>query len=145
MDKTYDESKMKTHQKQRIVTPENHWTPRKYRSIRKHQLKPERSSKRQDLVQPQPTKITSFIFWFVNESDARLTGVQLKRTKHADCHSTFIVYAHRRRLCSNWFGHGSTTISNPHCSLTFMLYVVSAICINVVNRHTLFAHMPRAL
>ena len=30
-------------------------------------------------------------------------------------------YAHGRRLCSNWFRHGSTTISYPpQCSLTFM-------------------------
>ena len=32
-----------------------------------------------------------------------------------------IVYAHGRRLCSNWFWHGSTAISYPQCSLTFML------------------------
>ena len=34
--------------------------------------------------------------------------------------SHLIVYAHGRRLCSNWFRHGSTTISYPQCSLTFM-------------------------
>ena len=33
---------------------------------------------------------------------------------------TLIVYAHVRRLCSNWVRHGSTTISYPQCSLTFM-------------------------
>ena len=26
----------------------------------------------------------------------------------------------RRRQCSNWFQHGSTTISYPQCSLTFL-------------------------
>ena len=31
-----------------------------------------------------------------------------------------IVYAHGRRLCSNRFRHGSTTISYPQCSLTFL-------------------------
>ena len=34
---------------------------------------------------------------------------------------TFFVFAHGRRLCSNWFGHGRTTISYAHCSLTFLL------------------------
>ena len=33
---------------------------------------------------------------------------------------SLIVYAHGRRLCNNKFRHGSTTISYPHCSLTFM-------------------------
>ena len=32
---------------------------------------------------------------------------------------SMIVYAHGRRLCSNRFRHGSTTISYPQCSLTF--------------------------
>ena len=36
-----------------------------------------------------------------------------------------IVYAHRRRLCNNWFRHGSTTISYPQCSLTFIRLVPS--------------------
>ena len=31
-----------------------------------------------------------------------------------------VVYAHGRRLCSNRVRHGSTTISYPQCSLTFM-------------------------
>ena len=30
------------------------------------------------------------------------------------------VYAHGRRLFSNWGRHGSTTISYPQCSLTLM-------------------------
>ena len=58
---------------------------------------------------------------------------------------SIIDYAHGGRLCSNWFLHGSTTISYPQCSLTFMLYVESAICRNVVNRHKLFAQMSQAL
>ena len=33
---------------------------------------------------------------------------------------TLIVYAHGRRLCSNGFQHGCSTISHPQCSLTFM-------------------------
>ena len=31
-----------------------------------------------------------------------------------------ILHAHERRLCSNWVRHGSTIISYPQCSLTFM-------------------------
>ena len=48
------------------------------------------------------------------------------------------VYTHRRRLCSNWVRHGSTTISYPQCSLTFMRERYLAICIDHL-------HMPRAL
>ena len=67
-----------------------------------------------------------------------------------------IVYAHGRRLCSNWFRHGSTTISNPQCILTFMperslhrcheqslailAYAMSAVGIDVVSDHKLFAY-----
>ena len=62
-----------------------------------------------------------------------------------------IVYAHGRRLCSNRFRHGSTTISYPQCSLTFMrerclhrcreqsfairAYDMSAVGIHVVSDH----------
>ena len=62
------------------------------------------------------------------------------------------VYAHGRRLCSNWFRHGSTTISYPQCSLTFLrerylhrcreqsfairTYAMSAVGIHVVSSHT---------
>ena len=35
-------------------------------------------------------------------------------------HHCMIVYVHGRRLCSNRVRHGSTTISYPQCSLTFM-------------------------
>ena len=61
----------------------------------------------------------------------------------------FIVYAHGRRLCSNWVRHGSTTISYPQCSLTFMrerylhrsfAYAKSAVGIDVVSIHKLFAY-----
>ena len=60
-----------------------------------------------------------------------------------------IVYAHGRRLCSNWVGHGSTTISYQQCSLTFMrecylhrsfAYAKSAVGIGVVSIHKLFAY-----
>ena len=60
-----------------------------------------------------------------------------------------IVYAHGRRLCSNWFRHGSATISYPQCSLTFLrecclhrcleqsfairAYAMSAVGIDVVS------------
>ena len=62
-----------------------------------------------------------------------------------------IVYAHGRRLCSNRFRHGSTTISYPQCNLTFMrkrylhrcreqscairAYAMSAVGIDVVSDH----------
>ena len=67
-----------------------------------------------------------------------------------------IVYAHGRRLYSNWFGHGSTAIGYPQCSLTFMrerylqrcreqsftmrAYAMSAVGIDVVKVHKLFAY-----
>ena len=67
-----------------------------------------------------------------------------------------IVYDHGRRLCSNRFQHGSTTISYPQCSLTFMrgrylhrcrglsfakcAYVMSAVGIDVVSVRKLFAY-----
>ena len=69
---------------------------------------------------------------------------------------TIIVYAHGRRLCCNWFRHGSTTISYPQCSLTFLrerywhshreqsfavrAHVMSAVGIDVVSVHKLFAY-----
>ena len=67
--------------------------------------------------------------------------------------STFIllsiVYAQGRRRCSNWVRHGSTAISYPQCSLTFMrerylhrsfAYAKSAVGIDVVSVHKLFAY-----
>ena len=69
----------------------------------------------------------------------------------------FVVYARGRRLCSNWFGHGSATISNPQCSLTFLrkhylhrcheqsfairAYVMSAVGIDVVSSHTKYCRI----
>ena len=69
---------------------------------------------------------------------------------------SLIVYAHGRRLCSNWFRHGSTIISYPQCSLTFLrerylhrfreqsfairAYAMSAVGIDVVSVHRLFAY-----
>ena len=65
----------------------------------------------------------------------------------------FVVYAHGR---SNRFRHGSTTISYPQCSLTFLrerflhrcreqsfairAYAMSAVGIDVVSVHKLFAY-----
>ena len=67
-----------------------------------------------------------------------------------------IVYAHEHRQCSNWFWHGSTSFSYPQCSLTFMhdrylhrcreqsfaipAYDMSAVGIDVVSDHKLFAY-----
>ena len=63
-----------------------------------------------------------------------------------------IVYAHGRRLCSNWFRHWSTTISYPQCSLTFLrerylhrcreqpfaiwAYAMSAVGVSISCSHT---------
>ena len=68
----------------------------------------------------------------------------------------FDITSYGRRLCSNWFRYGSTTISFPQCSLTFMherclhkclersfsirAYVISAAGIDVVRVHMLFAY-----
>ena len=70
--------------------------------------------------------------------------------------SALIVYAHGRKLCSNWFRHGSTNICYPQCSLTFMrerylhiyreqsfairAYTMSAVGIYVVSVHKLFPY-----
>ena len=52
-------------------------------------------------------------------------------------------------ICSNWVRHGSTTISYPQCSLTFMrerylhrsfAYAKSAVGLDVVSVHKLFAY-----
>ena len=67
-----------------------------------------------------------------------------------------IVYAHGRRLCSNWFRYGSTTISYPQWSLTFLrehclhrcreqflavrAYAMSAVGINIVSVQKLFTY-----
>ena len=67
-----------------------------------------------------------------------------------------IVYAHGRRLCCNWFRHGSTTISYPQCSLTFLrerylhrcseqifairAYAMRTVGIDVVSVHKLLAY-----
>ena len=69
---------------------------------------------------------------------------------------SFYCLHHGRRLCSNCFGHGSTAISYPQCSLTFMrerclhrcheqlfatrAYAKSAIGIDVVSDIKLFAY-----
>ena len=70
--------------------------------------------------------------------------------KHSHFGFCIIVYAHGRRLCSNRFRHGSTTISYPQCSLNFLrepylhrcreqsfairAYAMSAVGIDVVSR-----------
>ena len=63
--------------------------------------------------------------------------------------ASVVVYAYGRRLCSNWVRHGSTTISYPQCSLTFMrerylhgsfAYAKSAVGIDVASAHKLSAY-----
>ena len=71
-------------------------------------------------------------------------------------YTTVIVYTHGHRLCSNWVRHGSTTISYPQCSLTFMCEhylhscheqsfaicadAMSAVGIDVMRVHKLLAY-----
>ena len=89
----------------------------------------------------------------ITKSNRRYLKIKLL-TLHAE--SNLIVYAHGRRLCSNWFRYGSTTISYPQCSLTFLrerclhscreqssairAYAMSAVGIDVVSVHKLFAY-----
>ena len=70
--------------------------------------------------------------------------------------SGLIVYANGRRLCSNWFRHGSTTVSYPQYSLNFLrehclhgcreqsfaicAYAMSAVGIDVVSVLKLLAY-----
>ena len=52
------------------------------------------------------------------------------------------VYAHGRRLCSNGFRHGSTTISYPQCSMTFLCaYAMSSVGKDVVSSHTKYCRI----
>ena len=71
--------------------------------------------------------------------------------------STMIVYAHGRRLCINRFRHGSTTISYPQCSSTFLCerylqrcreqpfairaYAMNAVGTDVVSSHTKYCRI----
>ena len=76
----------------------------------------------------------------------------MKLRKRGSCPAGDGLYClrpHGRRLCSNWFRHGSTTISYPQCSLTFLCerylhrcreqsfairaYAMSAVGIDVVS------------
>ena len=106
-DNYYDETKMRTRQKQRVATdtwrslacrttPLDHW------SKRKPTVEPRWAKQQTKKVRPQATKINSFMSG-PSLSQARPTGVQLKReaklltvlglnTKHADCHIIFMLY-----------------------------------------------------
>ena len=75
------------------TTPPEHW------SKRKPTVEPRWAKEQTKKLRPKQTKINSFII----ESDARHTGVQLKReaklltvnvlnTKHADCRIIFMLY-----------------------------------------------------
>ena len=77
------------------------------------------------------------------------------------CIVSFIVYAHGHRLCSNWFRHGSTTISYPQCSLNFLCvrylhrcreqsfaihaYAMSVVGIDVVSSDTEYCRIAYAI
>ena len=93
----------------------------------------------------------------LNNFDMTERGFRKKfRYDRPEMSETFIVYAHACRLCSNWFRYGSTTISCPQCSLTFLLepylhrcreqsfairaYALSAVGIDVVSVHKVFAY-----
>ena len=64
-DKTYDDSEMRTAQKQLIVTPGDRWGVKQHHwntgANEKKQLNPEWPGDRQDKVQSQQTKIINFI------------------------------------------------------------------------------------
>ena len=77
------------------TTPIEHW------SKRKPTVEPRWAKRQTKKLRPKPTKINSFMA--IIESDARPTGVQLKReaklltvvgvnTKHADCRIIFMLY-----------------------------------------------------
>ena len=80
-----------------LTTPLEHW------SRRKPTDEPRWAKQQTKKLRPKPTKINSFMSGSSLESDARPTGVQLKReaklltviglnTKHADCRIIFMLY-----------------------------------------------------
>ena len=84
--------------------------------------------------------------WLRDFTMIRITGYVVPIFKII---TVVIVYAHGRRLCSNWVRHGSTTISYPQCSLTFLherdlhrsfAKAKSAVGIDVVSVHKLFVY-----
>ena len=98
-----------------------------------------------------------FFFFFSSFRVASFCREKNEKTKwHIPATIRIFVYAHGRRLCSNWFLHGSTTISYPQCSLTFLCerclhrcreqsfairaYAISVVGIDVVSVHKLFAY-----
>ena len=79
------------------TTPLEHWSKRK--PTVEHRWAKQQTKK----LWPKPTKINSFYVGAIIESDARPTGVQLKReaklltviglnTKHADCRIIFMLH-----------------------------------------------------
>ena len=44
----------------------------------------------------------------------------IRHFQHGSVTDKAVIIVYARRLCSNWFRHGSTTISYPQCSLTFL-------------------------
>ena len=100
---------MRTRLKQRVAT--DTWrslgcrtTPLEHWSKRKPTVEPRWAKQQTKKLRPQPTKINNFMSGpSSSESDARPTGVQLKReakfltvigltTKHADCRIIFMLY-----------------------------------------------------
>ena len=99
---------MRTRQKQCVVT--DTWTslgcrttPLEHWSKRKLTVEPRWAKQQTKKLRPQPTKINSFMSGAIIDSEARPTGVQLKRgaklltvlgldTKHADCRIIFMLY-----------------------------------------------------
>ena len=77
------------------TTPLENW------SKRKPTVEPQWAKQQTKKLRPKPTKINSFMPGAIIESDARPTGVQLKRetklltglnTKHADCRIIFEAF-----------------------------------------------------
>ena len=88
----------------------------------------------------------------------------MRQAENMHCLLSFfsvIVYAHGRRLCSNRFRHGSTTISYPQCSWTFLrerylhrcrgqsfairAYAMSAVGIDVLSSHTKYCTIAHGI
>ena len=88
--------------------------------------------------------------WLCKDCSKINVSVVLFHANHAMCSQNhLVIYAHGRRLYSNWARHGSTTISYPQCSLTSMrerylhrsfAYAKSTVGIDVVSVHKLFAY-----
>ena len=98
-----------------------------------------------------------FASYALQKTRELLLSTPIRKLRFTKDTRAIIVYAHGRRLCSNRFRHGSTTISYPQCSLTFLCerylhryreqsfairaYAMSAVGIDVVSSHTKYCRI----